>query len=158
MLEKQPQHFSLEIMSYKLFLDDLRMPKDAYIYPRRCELGVIIKSQNLKNFSGIDDNDWVIVRNYKDFVSIIENAGLPDVVSFDHDLHEEHIKHYYKVTQNIGVIEYGNFKEKTGKHCAEYLVQEWKKRNKPKPIKTFVHSANKYGQINIKEVLKELYL
>jgi hypothetical protein len=145
-------------MSYKLFIDDQRMPKDAYIYPRRCELGIIIKSQNLKNFSGIDDDDWVIVRNYKDFVSIIENEGLPDVVSFDHDLSEEYIKHYYAVTKQIGIIEYGNLKPDSGYHCAKYLVQEWKKKNKPKYIKTFIHSANQYGQANIKEVLKELYL
>jgi hypothetical protein len=143
-------------MSYKLFLDDQRNPKHAYIYPKRCELGIIIECQSLKHFSGIDDNDWVIVRNYKDFVSIIENAGLPDVVSFDHDLSEEYIKHYYKVTQETGIIEYGNLKPDSGYHCAKYLVQEWKKQNKPKHIKTFVHSANRWGQINIKEVLKEL--
>jgi hypothetical protein len=134
-----------------IFIDDMRNPNDAYLH-----LDTGIPKVSLVEHSGIHQDEWVIMRTYDEFVNCIIHLGLPDVVSFDHDLHEEHIKHYFTVTQDIGVIEYGNLKEKTGKHCAEYLVQEWKKQNKPKHIKTFVHSANRWGQINIKEVLKEL--
>jgi len=133
------------------FLDDQRNPADAYLH-----LDTDTPKVSLIEHSGIVEDDWVIMRTYDEFVKCVKYLGLPDVVSFDHDLHEEHIKHYFMVTQDMGIIEYGNFKEKTGKHCAEHLVLEWINQGKPKPIKTFVHSANRWGQINIKEVLKEL--
>ena len=134
-----------------LFLDDQRNPEHAYLH-----LDSSASSVSLVEHSGIHQDDWVIARTYEEFVKCITKLGLPDVVSFDHDLDDEHIKHYFMVTQDTGIIEYGNLKEKTGKHCAEYLAQEWVKQNKPKPIKTFVHSANYWGQIEIKKVLKEL--
>jgi hypothetical protein len=133
------------------FLDDLRNPNDAYLH-----LNDAYDKISLVDYSGIHENDWVIMRTYDEFVKCIKYIGLPDVVSFDHDLAEEHIMHYFKVTQDIGIVEYGNLKEKTGKHCAEYLVQEWKRQGKSKQIKTFVHSANKWGGQNIKEILQEL--
>ena len=133
------------------FLDDMRNPDDAYLH-----LDTGIPKVSLVKHTGIHQDDWVIVRTYDEFVKCITYLGLPNVVSFDHDLDEEHIKHYFMVTQDIGIIEYGNLKEKTGKHCAEYLIQEWKNQGKPKQIKTFVHSANRWGQVNIKDVLKEL--
>lgn len=46
-------------MTYKLFLDDERFPVD---------------------------NTWTIVRNFSDARWYIENRGIPDVISFDHDL------------------------------------------------------------------------
>jgi tRNA nucleotidyltransferase/poly(A) polymerase len=53
-------------MSYKLFLDDIRMPD--YIYP------------NTSN------NDWVIARDVDEFKAIIEKMGIPSFISFDNDL------------------------------------------------------------------------
>jgi len=47
----------------KLYLDDVRCPKTE---------------------------GWDIVRTYDDFVSWITKNGLPDEVSFDHDLAEIH--------------------------------------------------------------------
>lgn len=53
-------------MKYKIFLDDLRIPKD--IYPK-------------------DNNeDWLIIRNLTDFRKTIETRGVPDYISFDNDL------------------------------------------------------------------------
>ena len=96
------------------------------------------------------------MRTFDEFVTCTAYHGLPDVVSFDHDLDEEHINHYFKVTQPTGgVIEYDNFTKKTGKHCAEYLVRECKRQGNPKQIKTFVHSANRWGGQNIKDILKD---
>ena len=133
------------------FLDDQRNPEHAYLH-----LDTGIPKVSLVEHSDIHQDDWVIMRTYDEFVKCVKYLGLPDVVSFDHDLDEEHIKHYFMVTQDTGVIEYGNLKVKTGKHCADFLVQEWVKQGKPKPIKTFVHSANRWGQIEIKKVLEEL--
>jgi hypothetical protein len=140
-------------VSYNLFLDDLRKPEHAYIYPKRNGSGLIIETQSLKHVSGVQNDGWIIARSYDAFVDIIEGLGLPDVVSFDHDLHEEHIKHYYSVTESTGVIEYGNLKYKTGKHCAEYLVQQCKAQQPKTLPEIFIHSANKWGVEEIRKVL-----
>jgi ASC-1-like (ASCH) protein len=143
-------------MSYNLFLDDLRKPEHAYIYPKRNGAGLIIETQSLKHVSNVDNDNWIVVRNYDDFVKTIEEKGLPDVVSFDHDLHEEHIKHYYSVTEKTGIVEYGNLKIKTGKHCAEYFVQKYKELCPTYIPHVYVHSANRWGAQEIRKVLKEI--
>ena len=53
-------------MSYKVFLDDIRMVTD--IYPKAI------------------DGEWLVIRNVTDFKKIIETMGIPDYVSFDNDL------------------------------------------------------------------------
>jgi hypothetical protein len=130
----------------KLFLDDIRMPDAAFIYEERIKL--IDKS-------GIQNCEWHIVRNYEDFCEFIDTFGIPEAVSFDHDLTMEFMRHYYDVTSKTGVIEYGNLKTKSGKHCAEYFVDKWRESGKP-DVKVYIHSANRWGQIEIKKVLKEL--
>ena len=54
-----------------LFLDDIRMPKDVYEY--------------IKNDIYLSLN-WDMVRTYNDFVQYITDNGLPNIISFDHDL------------------------------------------------------------------------
>jgi ASC-1-like (ASCH) protein len=142
--------------NYNLFLDDVRKPEHAYIYPKRNGAGLIIETQSLKHVSNVDNDNWIVVRNYDDFVKTIEEKGLPDVVSFDHDLHEEHIKHYYSVTEKTGIVEYGNLKIKTGKHCAEYFVQKYKELCPTYIPHVYVHSANQWGAQEIRKVLKEI--
>ena len=144
-------------MSYNLFLDDLRKPEHAYIYPKRDATGIVVDARSLKNTSSIDDDDWVVVRNYADFVQTLEEHGLPNAVSFDHDLHEEHVKHYYAVTEPTGVIEYGNLKEKTGKHCAEAFIKKCKQVQPANLPAVYIHSANRYGVQEINKILEELY-
>ena len=144
-------------MSYNLFLDDLRDPKNAYITSTEDVCGTIIIGKSLETISGVSNDDWVVVRNYEIFVDEIEKRGLPDAVSFDHDLHYEHIKHYYKVTEPTGVIEYSNLKYKTGKHCAEYFVQKCKEQQTENLPQVFIHSANRYGAVEIKKVLSQIY-
>jgi hypothetical protein len=130
----------------KLFLDDIRYPADAFIYDEQIKL---------INKTGILDCEWNIVRNYKDFCEFIDTFGVPKAVSFDHDLCMEHMRHYHDVTSKTGVIEYGNLKTKTGKHCAEYFVDKWREAGKP-DVEVYIHSANRWGQIEIRNVLKEL--
>jgi hypothetical protein len=144
-------------MSYNLFLDDVRKPEHAYIYPKRNGAGLIIETQSLKHVSNVDNDNWIVVRNYDDFVKTIEEKGLPDAVSFDHDLSTEYIQHYYKVTEKTGIIEYGNLKPDSGYHCAKYFVEQCKKL-KPKNLpEVFIHSANKWGVEEIKNILKQIY-
>lgn len=129
--------------SYNLFLDDLRNPEAAYLYDDKCEL---------TGKSGIPADKWVVVRDYAEFCLMVKHM-IPKVVSFDHDLHEEHIIHYHTVTQDTGVIEYGNLKHLTGRACAQYLVQQCKVVGIDLP-KCYIHSANEYGR---KEIEKALY-
>ena len=142
--------------SYNLFLDDIRMPQDAYIYPRRNEKGVILIGANLEEISGIPRGNWEIVRSYDEFVAMIETKGLPSVVSFDHDLHPEHMKHYFAETSKTGIIDYSKFLVKTGKDCAQYFVDTVKKLGYSQKPKTFVHSANQWGKAEILKILKTL--
>ena len=59
-------------MSYNLFLDDIRHPYDCISYMP--SPGIYSKYL------------WKTVRNYDEFVSFITQNGLPDLISFDHDL------------------------------------------------------------------------
>ncbi len=51
-------------MSYKLFLDDIRLP--YWIYD--------------------DYPEWIVVRNQEDLISKIKTIGVPEIISFDNDL------------------------------------------------------------------------
>lgn len=53
-------------ITYKLFLDDVRTVKMVY--------------------KSLEESDFVIVRNYNEFVSTIKENGLPEFISFDNDL------------------------------------------------------------------------
>jgi hypothetical protein len=134
----------------------MRKPEHAYIHPKRDGNSIVITSHSLENMSGVSNDNWVVVRTYEDFVQTIEEKGIPNAVSFDHDLDEEHIRHYYKVTESTGVIEYSNLKVKTGKHCAEYFVQKYKELQPPHIPHVYIHSANQWGVQEIKRALKEI--
>lgn len=79
--------------------------------------------------------DWIIVKNYDDFCSIILDRGLPEILSLDHDLAD--------------FIEVDNVKEeRTGKTCANWLVYYCMDSNIKLP-KYYVHSSNPNGVENI---------
>lgn len=102
-------------MRYKLFLDDIRDVKMVY-----------------KNLT---DEDFVIVRNYKDFKQVIIENGLPELISFDNDL---------------GLDENENIAE-DGYAAAKWLVYEsgLDLRN----LKFNVHSANPVASQQIQSLL-----
>lgn len=114
----------------KLFLDDIRIPKDA--------IGLV--PSNLNQFYW--KNDWVIVRNYYEFCNYIQKFGLPDFISFDHDLADEH----------YGDFDGTEYKEKTGYECAKWLV-DWCLENSLQIPDYLVHSANPVGKKNIESYL-----
>jgi len=105
-------------MSYNLFLDDLRDP----------------------NLFLNDTKTWVVVRNHSQFVEIITKRGLPDFISFDHDLCDDDQE------------KLNNFKEKTGYDCAKWLVEYCMRINHQLP-EWKVHSMNPVGRDNINAVL-----
>lgn len=117
-------------MTYNLFLDDFRMPKDAFEYMR---LPIYISV------------DWIVVRNYYAFITLIQNKGVPEIISFDHDLADIH---YKKI-----VFDYTNENlEKTGYHCAEWLIYYCIDNNKELPTEVLIHSMNPAGSLNIKSL------
>ena len=119
----------------KLFLDDLRTLE--MIYPNT------------------DKSEWVIVRSFHEFVNYINKFGLPDYISFDHDLGFKHTRFYF---QNGGHENppdplTADFKEKTGYDAAKWLVEFTINNGLRLPF-WYVHSHNPIGKINIEQYLK----
>lgn len=108
---------------YKLYLDDIRFPRMTY--------------------PTTSNDDWVIARNYDNFVHLLTTRGLPFIVSFDHDLADEH---YFPETDPA------NYTEKTGMDCAKFMVEYCMNNGKALP-KWRVHSANPIGAENIRSYL-----
>lgn len=127
-----------------LFLDDYRQPIDCVKY-----MHTRIGPENLI----YDKLNWHIVKHYPEFVQYIEKNGLPDVISFDHDLADEH---YHERMQN-GVLNYtgeafGDDMNKTGYHCAAWLIEYCLDNNKKLP-RCIVHSMNPAGTENIQSLI-----
>jgi hypothetical protein len=116
---------------YWLFLDDERMPRNAFAYTHN---------------DAYLSTEWIIVRNYDEFVKTIEIHGLPSLISFDHDLADVHYGHLY------GNIPYDKFTEKTGRDCAKWLVEYCLDRDLDPPL-YMVHSMNPTGSKNIRGLL-----
>jgi hypothetical protein len=122
----------------KLFLDDIRNPKD-------CANGLV--PSHLNKFYW--ENDWFIVRSHNDFVDWITNNGLPNFISFDHDLADVHYTmDFSKDSGNQGT-------EKTGLDSAKWLG-DYCLDNKLKLPNFVVHSQNPIGKTNINGYLTNL--
>jgi hypothetical protein len=88
-----------------------------------------------------------VVRNFDEFVEHLKKYDMPDLISFDHDLSFEQ----YPTEANVEgmLIDYDSYKEKTGLHCARYIIDNgldlkfWN-----------VHSFNVQGRINIGNALR----
>ena len=107
----------------QLFLDDLRVPTDCISYMHR-------RTAQYELYKG----KWIIVRNYSEFTYWICENGLPDLISFDHDL---------------GIEDEGH---PSGMECAKWLV-EYCLDNQLKLPRWLVHSANPAGAENITGLL-----
>jgi hypothetical protein len=116
------------INSSFLFLDDIRHPYDVYEYTHQ----IIFLQEK-----------WEVVRNYNEFVEWITKNGLPDFISFDHDLADIHH------TQNAEI-----HNEKTGHECAKWLVDYCLDNNLECP-KFYCHSMNPVGRNKINSLLSQ---
>lgn len=114
---------------YKLYLDDIRVPTNTY--------------------PTTNNSEWAIVRNYDEFIKTIGNDGLPFLISFDHDLGDEHYVHGFAGK----APEYDKYSEKTGMECAKWLVEYCMDNNLSLP-QFNVHSANPIGAENIRSYLE----
>lgn len=100
-------------------------------------------------------NDWNIVRNYSEFVNYILSNGLPSVISFDHDLADEHYvpcEYWDNYELSKEFQESQSYREETGNDCAKWLLQYCQVNNLELP-KCLVHSANPVGADNIRKTL-----
>lgn len=122
--------------NYFLFLDDVRHPSHCISY-----MGHKMKGNNHYYTS----KSWVIVRNYREFVEIIQKRGLPEFVSLDHDLAEAH---YDPSTWK----ESFKYREETGYDCAKWLVNYCIDHKQQLP-EFIVHSMNPVGAENIEKLL-----
>lgn len=103
----------------KLFLDDIRIPENV----------------------GFSRHEWYVARNKDDFISFILNVGIPDEISFDHDLGDDS-------------------EGWTGKTLAQWMIDYMLDNNLllPKNFKYYVHSANPPGAENIKALMNSFIL
>ena len=102
-------------MKTLLFLDDNRNPEND-------------KFKSFLPDTDYQKIDWVT--NYTQFALYIQVHGLPDIISFDHDL---------------GV-------EKSGKDAANFLVEYCLDNDLPLP-EFYAHTANPVGEKNIMGLL-----
>lgn len=110
-----------------LFLDDIRCPPDVYHYTKQ---DIFLRE------------DWHIVRDYTEFVSRILENGLPEMISFDHDLGD---------TQDVKSGSQEDV-EKTGYDCAKWLVEYCMDHDTELP-EFYCHSMNPVGKENIENLL-----
>lgn len=113
-----------------LFLDDVRRPETTFSY---MELPIY------------NEPNWIIVRNYYAFITLIQKKGLPDIISFDHDLADIHYKKQEFDYNDEGL-------EKTGYHCAKWLIDYCLDNNLKVPTEIIIHSMNPVGSLNIKSL------
>lgn len=94
-------------MKYRLFLDDVRDP--------------------------VNEEEWIIARDFDEAAEIVEKLGFPEFVSFDHDL---------------GLLSL------TGYDFAKLLIEiDLDTGDMPDNFDFAVHSANPVGSANIRGIL-----
>ena len=96
------------------------------------------------------DDDWIVVRNYDEFVAQIKLNGLGnfEVISLDHDLGEGAMVEYYTNVKNNYMLDYNNIEERTGMDWCRYLVSDSMNEKIPLP-QIYIHSANPIGSANM---------
>lgn len=120
----------------KLFLDDIRNVDEVFYYTN--------------NKVYLEDG-WDIVRNFDEFKEYIKINGIPNIISFDHDLADIH---YTKQ------LKYNEYEEKTGYHCMYWLINYLLDNNIFKLPICYVHSMNPVGKKNIESLIstfKKIY-
>jgi len=84
----------------------------------------------------LEEHPIVIAKNASQFIRTILKKGVPEMISFDHDLGD-----FY--------FDNGEKRERSGTTCAEWICNYCKQNKKPLP-KYSVHSDNNVGRENIK--------
>lgn len=109
------------------------------------------------------DETWDLVKTpaaFRTYIKelFVKTKQLPDVISFDHDLHVEHYSNeMYKSDVKYYNNLYKSFKHETGLGCAKWLVN-FCVDNGLKIPEINIHSANPIGADNIAQVIMNTLL
>jgi len=133
-------------VKYNLFLDDERVPAGVKWSCTDAYTGMSVSFP--EPVPSITSQTWHIARSYDEFVEMIERQGVPDVIAFDHDLAHEHYAALIN-SKDKHVVNYDSFVEKTGYHCAKYLVDHCMTKGEDLPRVAVVHSMNPIGREKI---------
>jgi hypothetical protein len=97
-----------------------------------------------------NDEEWIVVRNYEQFVDRINQHGLEniEVISLDHDLGDSAMTEYYNNVKDNYTLDYSNISEKTGYDACKFIVNRSIETGIPLP-QIYVHSANPIGSGNM---------
>lgn len=109
-------------MKHRVYLDDVRTPIDK---------------------------DWIVVRNYEEFVNKVTEIGLEniDLISLDHDLGDTAMLEWKRNVYHNYELNYSNILEKTGMDCTKWLVEQW--LDGKHVVDVVIHSANAIGSANM---------
>ena len=120
-----------------LWLDDQRNPEQYFKKPKLNSQAWVRNNDYYQNnvFNQYSPN-FVWVKNLKEFASYIHNNGLPQIISFDHDIKPKGFQGDHE----------------NGADCAQWLVDYCQKNNLKLP-QCFVHSANKNKRVNVEAIL-----
>ena len=100
----------------------------------------------LDDLRPVPNSTWDKVKNYNEFCAYILLNGIPDVISFDHDLGREH---YISFVTNKKKHILEEFDIPNGYDCVKWLVKH------DYEVKEFYcHSANPIGKKNILTLLQ----
>lgn len=126
----------------KVFLDDKRVPAEMATFGKR-------------HNSIYATDGWLTLTSYEMFEKYIRESVIPDIISFDHDLCDEHnraIPKLDKMTNStllaIEMSVYDKFVFKCGYHAAKWLVTYCVMNGYDLPL-CFVHAANDNAVRNI---------
>lgn len=131
---------------YNLFLDDNRNPEDvvSYMHSRIGQLNPLYMAEG-----------WLIAKNFDEFIKIIENNGLPEKISFDHDLAFEHYES--DDLTDLHGIPYDSYKEKTGLHALKWLVDLHMDMGGGDFPLCILHTQNPTGYENMRSYIVSYY-
>jgi hypothetical protein len=129
-----------EKMKTLLWLDDIRDPS----------VGDWLMSYAPEFAYGEGEVVWV--KNFDDFVNHIKFKGMPDMISFDHDLGEDVAKERVSKGMSKRQARIKKRETKSGYDCSKWLVDYCLDNEIPIP-KFGVHSANPVGAENIRKLL-----
>lgn len=110
-------------MKQRIYLDDVRTP--------------------------VEKDQWVIVRNYDEFVNKVTEIGLENIglISSYHDLGDTAMTEWHKNVYHNYELNYDNITEKTGMDCTKWLVEQW--MDGLPVVDVVIHSANAIGSANM---------
>lgn len=128
----------------------------------------------LDDFRTPTDKEWIVTRDYNQFVDTVNYHGLENIeyISLDHDLDETAMQEYFNNVSPNYTLNYENIKQPTGLHAAMFLIEKFYEENQSRTLMSrserkqttfhfptvWVHSANPIGSANIMGYMNNFYM